>query len=130
MSAADFAVHEPAPWATYRRMLADGRFPYQRCTACAQAVFYPRVLCPHCGSVALEWSTSAGEGTVYSQTFMAERDGDGRQVLLVDMAEGYRIMGSASGRELAIGDSVTLRLVSNPDRPEEEPQYVFDRKAL
>ena len=130
MSAADFAVQEPAPWATYRRMLEEGAFPYQQCTACSRAVFYPRVLCPHCGSVDLEWRTSTGEGTVYSQTFMAERDGDGRQILLVDMAEGYRIMGTAPGRQLQIGDLVHGRIVTNPERPDDEPQYVFDGKAL
>lgn len=130
MSAADFPVREPAPWATYQRMLADGDFPFQHCTACSRAVFYPRVLCPHCGSVALVWNSSGREGTVYSQTYMPDRDGSGRQILLVDMAEGYRLLGSASGSPLSIGDAVNGRLVSDPDRPLEEPQYVFDRKAV
>jgi uncharacterized protein len=44
-----------APADAYRRHLENGKLGYQRCTDCSAAVFYPRVLCPFCGSSALEW---------------------------------------------------------------------------
>jgi uncharacterized OB-fold protein len=40
----------------------------QRCLACKQAVFYPRVCCPHCGNGALEWFDASGRGTLASWT--------------------------------------------------------------
>jgi uncharacterized OB-fold protein len=43
-----------APALTYRRHLENGKLGYQRCADCAAAVFYPRILCPVCGSGALE----------------------------------------------------------------------------
>src|SRR3546814_7135029 len=50
----------------YQDQLAQGRFQIQRCQACSQAVFYPRMICPHCGSGQLDWITPSGKGTVYS----------------------------------------------------------------
>lgn len=40
----------------------------QRCMDCRMHVFYPRGLCPGCGSDALEWVQASGKGTVYSFT--------------------------------------------------------------
>jgi uncharacterized OB-fold protein len=36
------------------------------CTDCAKAHFYPRVVCPHCGSRKLEWRRASGRGRLYS----------------------------------------------------------------
>jgi uncharacterized OB-fold protein len=44
------------------------RLSIQRCRSCEQYVFYPRPLCPHCGSADLEWRDVSGRGTVYSYT--------------------------------------------------------------
>jgi uncharacterized OB-fold protein len=41
-----------------------------RCTACEKFHFYPRTLCPHCGSDAIEWVPSSGHGRVYSFTIV------------------------------------------------------------
>lgn len=37
------------PEKQYFDKLAAGRFEIQRCAGCGKHVFYPRVLCPHCG---------------------------------------------------------------------------------
>lgn len=44
------------------------RLDLPRCDACGQWHFYPRSLCPHCGSNAITWATASGRGTVYSAT--------------------------------------------------------------
>jgi hypothetical protein len=45
----------------------DRRYLVQWCTACAQAIFYPREVCPACLSAdSLEWRESPGTGTVYA----------------------------------------------------------------
>lgn len=45
-----------------------GRLLIQRCGTCSQAVFYPRIACPHCGADDLAWEQACGRGTVYSYT--------------------------------------------------------------
>ncbi|WP_431311800.1 Zn-ribbon domain-containing OB-fold protein [Pseudolysinimonas kribbensis] len=51
-----------SPAAVYAEGLVGGRLRYQRCTRCGHAVFFPRVVCPHCGDARLEWEDSAGSG--------------------------------------------------------------------
>lgn len=98
----------PSPATVYAEGLAAGRLRFQRCEECGQAVFYPRVACPHCGSARLPWADSAGAGTVYSTTTTRSRSGD-YDVSLIDLDEGYRMMGTVRddlGREVRIGDRV------------------------
>ena len=82
------------PEKIYRDKLADGSFEIQRCSECAKHVFYPRVLCPHCGSDRLEWTAPSGRGTVYSTTVVRRKatDGGDYNVALVDLEEGPRMM--------------------------------------
>lgn len=95
------------PSAVFSAGLAEGRLRFQRCRPCRHAVFYPRVLCPACGADELDWEDSAGAGTVYSETTVHSREGS-RQVVLVDLDEGFRVMGAGEGA--AIGDRVRLRV--------------------
>ncbi|GAB3301288.1 Zn-ribbon domain-containing OB-fold protein [Parasphingorhabdus pacifica] len=80
-----------APDAVYREGLASGELRFQRCGGCDNAIFYPRVLCPGCGSEDLRWQRSSGVGTVYATTNVRARTGV-RNVVLVDLDEGFRMM--------------------------------------
>lgn len=80
------------PGAEYAERVAAGEVPYQRCTACGQAIFSPRVLCTNCGSTALAWEGSGGHGTVYSATTVFLRNVDPYTVGLIDLDEGIRVM--------------------------------------
>ena len=53
-------------WAAARQ----GRFLIKACAACGKAHWYPRAICPHCGSDRTEWRESAGRGTIYSVSVM------------------------------------------------------------
>jgi uncharacterized protein len=102
-----------APGATYRRHLENGKLGYQRCTDCSAVVFYPRVLCPFCGSEALEWRESVGRGTVYASTAVHSRNRDPRSVVLVDLDEGFRMMSRVEGvpaEEVEIGTRVRFEV--------------------
>lgn len=44
------------------------RLTLPRCEACAEFHFYPRPICPHCGSPRLAWVDVSGNGVVYSLT--------------------------------------------------------------
>lgn len=82
------------PEKRYLDALATGRFEIQKCAVCARHVFYPRVLCPHCGAGKLDWVAASGRGTVYSTTVVRRKPADGGDynVCLVDLAEGVRMM--------------------------------------
>jgi len=47
---------------------AEERLELVRCLDCSTVVWYPRGLCPRCGSRALEWFEASGRGTIYSYT--------------------------------------------------------------
>lgn len=107
-----------SPLAGYREGLAQGELRFQRCGGCARAVFYPRLLCPFCGSAELDWETASGKGTVYATTAMRQRDAEPYNVCLVDLDEGFRMMSRIDGVEatnVAIGDRVALRIVDDGD---------------
>lgn len=104
------------PMQVWRAQLAAGRFTIQRCTACDRAVFYPRVICPHCAGRSLEWTEAAGTGTVYSTTVVSRRpeQGGDYNVALIDLDEGARMMSRVEGlapEDVAIGQRVRHAIV-------------------
>jgi uncharacterized protein len=114
------------PAVTYLRHLEKGKLVYQRCADCLAAVFYPRTLCPVCGSGALEWRESEGRGTVYATTAVHSRNRDPRNVVLVDLDEGFRMMSrveNVPAEEVEIGTRVRFEV-----RQEDEPVAVFVRE--
>jgi uncharacterized OB-fold protein len=69
---------------------------YQRCEDCGAAIHPRRVTCPVCGSRRLADARSAGRGVVYSTTTVHAREGV-RNVVLVDLEEGVRVMSEVVG---------------------------------
>lgn len=121
--------HPPTdgPDARYAAFLADGRFCLQRCGGCERFVFFPRVLCPHCGNDALTWVEASGRGTVYATTVVRKRpeEGGGHNLCLVDLEEGVRMASRVEGlapQDVAIGMAVQARIV----RQGEDAIVVFD----
>jgi len=109
-----------APAEVYRRHLENGRLGFQRCRDCSSAVFYPRVLCPVCGGVSLEWQISSGRGRVYATTAVYRRDGESYNVALVDLEEDFRMMSRVEGipaEEVEVGMAVMLRVREEDDGP-------------
>ena len=49
---------------------AQGRLLIKKCLTCGRVHFYPRAICPFCGSDQTEWLTASGRGTVYSYSVM------------------------------------------------------------
>ncbi|KOF52029.1 MULTISPECIES: Zn-ribbon domain-containing OB-fold protein [unclassified Achromobacter] len=102
--------------AQYQQALDDGRFLIQKCAGCARAVFYPRMICPHCGGGELAWTSPSGRGTVYSTTTVRRKPeaGGDYNVALVDLAEGVRLMSRVEGvapRDVRIGMPVRARVI-------------------
>jgi uncharacterized protein len=109
-----------APAEVYRRYLEGGTLGFQRCRDCTSAVFYPRVLCPACGSTSLQWRTSGGRGVVYATTAVYRRDDEPYNVALVDLEEGFRMMSRVEGvpaEEVGVGLRVRFEVREEDDGP-------------
>lgn len=110
------AINETGVEAAYQQRLDDGAFMIQRCGDCSRHVFFPRVLCPHCGSVSLEWVAPAGTGTVHAVTTVRRKPeaGGDYNVSLIDLDEGVRMMSRVEGGgPVRIGDRVRARVQVN-----------------
>jgi uncharacterized OB-fold protein len=53
----------------------EGKLLIKHCTACSENYWYPRTICPFCGSFETEWLQSSGKGKIY--TFAITRKGMG-----------------------------------------------------
>lgn len=108
----------------YFGALAQGRFEIPNCHDCGKFHFFPRVICPHCGSQALDWAAPSGKGTVYSVTIVRAREGADYTVVLVDLDEGPRLMSRVVDmpvEQVRIGMPVRARI----DTTEEGALLVF-----
>jgi uncharacterized OB-fold protein len=75
------------------------------CTTCAEFFFYPRTLCPACGSRAIEWRPVSGRGRLHAfcihhhSPLPAFRDKVPFVTVLVELEEGPRMMSVLAGVE-------------------------------
>lgn len=116
------------PEAVFRQGLKEDVFYLQRCAACGNHVFYPRILCSHCGSMQLEKVVASGQGTVYSVSTVRRRpeSGGNYTIVLVDLAEGPRMMSTVTGmapEEVRIGMKVQAKI----DEIDGEPAIIFEQ---
>ena len=91
------------------------------CRACGEIHYYPRSFCPSCWSDDVEWVEATGAGTVHAVTVVRRKDpADNYNVVLVDLAEGPRLMSRVDGitcDEVKIGMAVRASIVSQGDAP-------------
>ena len=104
----------------YFTALSNGEFIIQRCQQCNKSVFFPRMLCPHCGSPDLQWFTPSGMGTIYSTTTVRRKPehGGDYNVALVDLDEGPRMMSRVDAvppDEVRIGMRVRARILETDE---------------
>ncbi|HET8559612.1 MAG TPA: Zn-ribbon domain-containing OB-fold protein [Marmoricola sp.] len=97
-------VLHPSPEGThFWQALSEHRLELPRCVTCGRPFFYPRALCPHCGSRHLEWFVASGSGTLHSFCVHYRSAVPGLQgavpfaTALVDLDEGPRVMGFLHG---------------------------------
>jgi uncharacterized OB-fold protein len=108
------------------------RLALPRCEACGRWHFYPRSLCPHCGSAAITWAAASGRGTVYSMTQVQRAPSPAFApavpyvVALIELEEGPHLMSS-----IVHCDPATVRIgmpvrVTFLDLDDETTQPVFE----
>jgi uncharacterized OB-fold protein len=115
-------LENPGPLQTFEENLAKGEFRIQQCKDCGQHVFYPRLLCHHCGSNALKWVAVSGKGVVYSSAVVRQRPekGGDYNISLIDLEEGPRLMSrvvDVDPEEVAIGMQVSAHVGMINDKP-------------
>lgn len=109
------------PEAEWRAHLAEGRFMILRSCSTGGHVFYPRVAEPKTGADDLEWVEASGHGTVHAVTIVRKKDpAESYNVVLVDLAEGPRLMSRVDGIEVdavKIGMPVRASIITEGDKP-------------
>jgi uncharacterized protein len=97
------AVPEPTPdTQPFWDGCARGELMLQRCRECGIAYFYPRPICPECGSTDVEWFRASGRATLYSYV-INHRPAPGFEsegpyaIAVVQLAEGPRMMTNITG---------------------------------
>lgn len=96
---------------------ACGQLVLPTCRACNSAHWYPRSLCPHCGSNDLDWRASAGSGAIYTFTVMRKAK-PVRVPAYVTLDEGISLFTNILTSDpdaLQIGQRVALRFMDGLD---------------
>ncbi|MBL4744639.1 MAG: OB-fold domain-containing protein [Cycloclasticus sp.] len=109
---------DTGPDQIYQKNLKNNQFELPKCTSCAKFHFFPRVVCPHCGSFELEWQPVSGKGEVYSTTTVRRKPerGGNYNVCLVTLEEGPRMMSRVDGVDseiVSIGDQVIANIIND-----------------
>jgi uncharacterized OB-fold protein len=102
--------------ARHQAALNEGQFLIQACQACTQHIYFPREICPHCGSDAVALVAPSGQGTVYAVTTVRRKPSEGGDynVSLIDLDEGPRLMSRVANlppNEVKIGQRVGARVL-------------------
>jgi len=105
------------PEAHYFSNLDNGQFFIQHCDSCGRHIFFPKIICPYCGSDDIAWVKPSGNGVVYSVSVILGRPGTGTDynVALIDLEEGVRLMSKVEGISsnlIQIGAKVKVRVLN------------------
>lgn len=103
----------------------EDRLVLPRCLSCEHVIWYPRGLCPECGSTDVEWFEASGRGVVYSFSItrrMPGRWGQAAPFVLayVELDEGPRIMTNIVDCEpesVTVGQAVEVVFHETEDGP-------------
>ena len=82
----------------FRDGLGRGELLVQQCRACGKTNMWPRYACPHCQSDELDWTKSAGSGTLHSFCVLRQGAPEGHEADLpyalgvVKLDEGVQIL--------------------------------------
>jgi uncharacterized OB-fold protein len=97
------AIPEPTPETQpFWDGCSAGELRLQRCTECSKPYFYPRPVCPACGSTKVEWFTASGRASLYSYVINYRpargfEDETPYAIAVVELAEGPRMMTNLVG---------------------------------
>lgn len=95
----------------------EGKLLVKHCKACNQPHWYPRPLCPFCGSADTEFRESAGTGTIYTLSVTRKAGPIPYAIAYVTLDEGVTMLTNIVDCDLdsvRIGDKV--RVIFKPSQ--------------
>ena len=99
---------------------AEGKFLIKRCTACGEAHWYPRTICPFCHSGQTVWEESPGEGVVYSFSILRKSPSGPYALAYVTLDEGPNVLTNildVAPEDVKIGMRVKVKLQDTEGGP-------------
>jgi uncharacterized protein len=97
----------------------ERRFVVPTCSACGKAHWYPRAICPFCGSDKVQWREAFGRGAIYTFSVM-RRAKEPYAIAYVTLAEGPTMLTNMVDCDfdaLAIGQPVGVVFVETENGP-------------
>ncbi len=97
----------------------EHRFTVPICSACGKAHWYPRAICPFCGSDKVALRDASGKGTIYTFSVM-RRAKEPYAIAYVTLAEGPTMMTNIVDCDfdaVRIGQPVTVVFKDTDDGP-------------
>ena len=98
---------------------AAGTLLLKRCEACGEPHYYPRAICPFCGSDRTAWLEASGRGTIYSYSVF-RRAPVPYAIAYVTLEEGPTMMTNIVDGDLdaiRIGQRVRVRFTPTDGGP-------------
>ena len=125
------ASEEPrSPAAIYAAHCREGRLAYPAAPD-GTPVWPPSLVVPGTGEP-VQWLLSEGRGTVYTTTALHARDAEPRNVAIIELDEGYRMMARVDGvpgDAVEIGARVRVRFGEPDAAGARLPQFVLEPGA-
>jgi hypothetical protein len=97
--------------ATFWQAASEGKLLLKRCIDCSEVHWYPRPICPFCGSGSTEWIPASGKGIVYSVSVTRKSGPVAYALAFVTLEEGVTMMTNIVDCDLdsvRIGNAVRL----------------------
>jgi uncharacterized protein len=88
-----------------------GKLWLRRCDDCGKAHYYPRTICPLCGSDNTQWFEATGKGEIYSYSVLRKGVEIPYCLAYVNLPEGVSVLSNIVDCDLdsiRVGQSVTL----------------------
>ena len=107
--------------------VAQGKLLLQHCADCGRIRMPPGAMCPACHSLAWEARQASGRGTVHSWILShhpTEPDAEPRIVVLVDLAEGVRLISNLLGQLEEVRPEMPVEVVFREYDGVTLPQFV------
>lgn len=110
----DRAITAPVVYpdnAAFWEAAGEGRLLVRHCLACDTPHWYPRPMCPHCGSDRTEYRQASGLGTIYSVSVTRRGGPSPYAIAYVTLDEGVTLLTNIVDCDLdavRIGDRVAV----------------------
>lgn len=108
----------------------QGRLLGKRCSDCGQHHWYPRVVCPFCGSANTAWVPLSGRGRIHAFSTLRRADPP-YTVAYVELAEGPKMLSNLvdmADADMQIGAAVRV-VFRRTEEGRQAPKFMLDEAA-